>query len=112
MEREVYRLKSLGILEDPDHPDSPVSISAGFPILKKDKLSVRLVIDFRELNQFLIKDNFRLLHFELLLRHISDASPKVISILDIDSAYFSLKVCDESKKHLGVAVGEHIYQLN
>ena len=112
LEREVYRLKSLGILEDPDHPDSPVSISAGFPILKKDKLSVRLVIDFRELNQFLIKDNFRLLHFELLLRHISDASPKVISILDIDSAYFSLKVCDESKKHLGVAVGEHIYQLN
>jgi hypothetical protein len=102
LEREVSRLKSLGILED---ADNPIDISAGFPVLKSNKKDVRLIVDLRQLNDYTIKDSYKLLHFDILLKHMSDESPKVISIIDIDSAYFSLKVCDKSKQYIGVALG-------
>ena len=107
--QEVARLKSLGILED---AQDNIDFSSGFAVLKSNLKSVRLVVDLRRLNFVTEKDSYKMLNFQLLLKYMSDESPKVISILDIDSAYHSLKCCEETKRYLGVTIGEHNYQLN
>ena len=104
---EVERLTQLGILEEGD----VVDISPAFPVVKSDGKSIRLVVDNRLLNQYTKKDAYPMLNYDLLLKYIGDQSPVYLSTLDISTAYYSLKTTEETKKHLGIAIGDKILRL-
>ena len=87
-------------------------ISPGFAVAKADGKSVRLVVNHRMLNNFIQKDAYPIMHFDILLKYIGDKNPKIISCLDISSAYYSLRCSEETKKFLGVAIDQKIYQMN
>ena len=121
LQAEVNRLIKLGILE----PSTEVlDISPAFPVIKKSSQSARLVIDLRKINQFTRLDAFPIVHFDLLMKLMSDeigqfndsqnysAKDVQISVLDVTSAFNALRVDEESKKYLGVAIGEKTYVLN
>ena len=107
VEKEVNKLLSLGIIEP---ADDVIDISPAFAVRKKNS-GIRLIIDLRKLNSHSIKDSYKMIHFDLLLKYISDEDVNYISMLDITQAYFSAKVDEESRRYLGLAIGEKIYQL-
>ena len=109
LEAEVHRLLQLGILGEADMKVR--DISPGFPVLKADGKNIRLITDLRHLNNFVPRDPYPMLHFDLLLRHLGDRNLRYITCLDISTAYFSVRLDPVSQTHLGVSIGDKIYYL-
>ena len=108
VETEVAKLKSQGILED---ADDVIDVSPAFAVRKKNS-QIRLVLDLRKCNQNAVLDSYKTLTFDLLIKYISDEEAKFLSMLDITSAYNSVKLDDQTKRYFGLSIGERIYRLN
>jgi len=98
IDKELTKLVKMGILsEGTSQYSSPVML-----LKKKGTDSLRLVTDFRCLNQRIIKRN---LPFPLLrdaLQTIGYAQPAVISVLDLKEAYHSLSLSPKASNYCGI----------
>ena len=98
IDKELEKLVKMGVLtEGHSQYSSPVML-----IKKRDSLSLRLVSDFRHLNTLILKRN---LSFPLLrdtIQVIGHAQPKVISVVDLKEAYFSLSLSSKASSYCGI----------
>lgn len=79
--------------------------SPAFPILKKNK-SIRLVIDYRKINSFTIKEAFPFPNVQDHLNSIPKSN--VFSSIDLKSGYHQIELAETSRKYSGfVILGEH-----
>jgi len=77
---------------------------------KKDN-SLRLCIDFRQLNNRTIKDAYALPRFEETLDHLSGS--KYFSVLDMRSGYHQVELAEEHKARTAFSVGSlGMYEYN
>ncbi|CAF0935754.1 unnamed protein product [Brachionus calyciflorus] len=76
---------------------SKSAYSSPVHLVKKADRSIRLTIDYRELNKLTVRDCYLLSRVDVLLYSLKKA--KVISKLDLLSGYFQITVEENSKKY-------------
>ena len=94
LEKEIKDLKDQGVIEDSySEWASPAVV-----VEKKGKQGqIRLVVDFRGLNDQIRKDHHPLPRIEDTFNQIGTAKPKFFSSLDLQSGYFQLSLAKESR---------------
>ena len=91
---ELDRLEKADIIhpiEEPTDWCAPI-----VPVLKKDGSSVRITIDFKELNKAIKRELYQIPTLEDLLQRLNGA--KIFSKLDARSGFFQLPLDEESQK--------------
>ena len=94
----MKQLCYLGILKEGFSPfSSPVMLISRKLI--KDK---RVVTDFRHLNMRIAKNNMAYPLLKDTFSVLGSSTCKVLSVLDLNDAFHSLRLSDNSKKHCGI----------
>lgn len=105
---ELTKLVKLGILKE-GHTSytSPVML-----VPKKDSQEKRVVTDFRYLNKRVRKYNHPFPLFQETLKKLGNSNSKVLSVVDLKSAFFSLPLSRRAQQYTGIASyhgGKHFY---
>ena len=90
---EIRRLLEEGIIRK---ARSPMYASPAFPIQKKNN-SIRLVVDYREINKRTIKDGFPFPNVREQLQSIPKSS--IFSQLDLKQGYHQILLDEDSRKY-------------
>ncbi|GFV43591.1 retrovirus-related Pol polyprotein from transposon 412 [Trichonephila clavipes] len=77
---------------------------------KKKDGSSRMCIDYRKLNQKLVKDKFPLPIIEDVFRHF--ARSKVYSTLDLRNGFFHVDVDEDCRKYTSFIVPDGLFEFN
>ena len=107
IEHELTKLVKLGILEVGHQPyTSPVLLS------KKNTTDKRVVTDFRYLNSRISRINHPFPLLSETLKRIGHANTKVMSVIDLKSAFHCIPLSKSAQKYTGIASyhgGKHYY---
>ena len=108
IEKELNKLVKLGILEVGHQAyTSPVLLVA-----KKGTSEKRVVTDFRYLNSRIKRINHPFPLLAETLKQIGNADARVLSVIDLKSAFHCIPLAKEAQKYTGVASyhgGKHYY---
>ena len=98
IDKELDKLVKMGILEENSTQySSPVML-----LKKKDSKTMRLVTDFRHLNQRILKRNLPFPLIKDAMQIIGHSDAQVVSVLDLKEAYHCLNLSDRSSKFCGI----------
>ena len=104
---EIENLKRLGVIEHTEEVDGQF-ISNIF-IRKKKNNSYRLILNLKELNQFIEYHHFKMENFNTVL-HMLKANMYMASV-DLTHAYYSVNVHKSHRKYLRFRWNGHLYQF-
>ena len=108
IEHELTKLVKLGILEVGHQPyTSPVLL-----LSKKNTTDKRVVTDFRYLNSRISRINHPFPLLSETLKRIGHAHTKVMSVIDLKSAFHCIPLSKSAQKYTGIASyhgGKHYY---
>ena len=108
IEQELNKLVKLGILEVGHQAyTSPVLL-----LSKKDTTEKRVVTDFRYLNSRIRRINHPFPLLAETLKRIGSANAKVMSVIDLKSAFHCIPLSKKAQKYTGIASyhgGKHYY---
>ena len=108
IEHELTKLVKLGILEVGHQPyTSPVLL-----LSKKNTTDKRVVTDFRYLNSRISRINHPFPLLSETLKRIGHANTKVMSVIDLKSAFHCIPLSKSAQKYTGIASyhgGKHYY---
>lgn len=102
---EIQKLLDLNIIR---HSNSQFC-SPAFPIIKRNN-SIRLVIDFRELNLRTEKLPYPIPSMKDLIIDFKKA--KVFSTIDLSMGYYQIKMAEDSKKYTSFVINNQQYEFN
>ena len=98
VDKELDKLVKMGILnEDSTQYSSPVML-----LRKKDSKTLRLVTDFRFLNQRILKRNLPFPLIRDAMQIIGHSEAKIVSVVDLKEAYHCLNLTQRSSKFCGI----------
>ena len=98
IDREMKRLCYMGILKEGFSAySSPVML-----ISRKFTKDKRVVIDFRHLNVKIAKNNLAYPLVRLTFSVLGNSKCEVLSVLDLQDAFHSLRLSENSKKYCGI----------
>ena len=106
IEKQLAKLEKLDVIEKITYSEWCFPI---VPVRKKDG-SVRICVDFRYLNESLIREPFQLPSLEEIFTQLSEA--RMFSSLDATSGYHQIVVDPESRKYLSFTtpIGRYQYK--
>ncbi|KAG2190968.1 hypothetical protein INT47_007113 [Mucor saturninus] len=104
LKRELDNLLALGLIR----PSRGLWTSPVFFVRKRDN-TLRLVVDYRKLNQVTIKDAFPLPHIDDLLDSLGGSS--LFSTLDAASGYWQVPVAEESIERTGFVTRQGTFEF-
>ena len=104
--KQINNMVEEGIISPSDSPYNAPLI----PILKKDKISLRLCLDFRSLNANVKQDQFPLPNINLILSQLNQA--KYFTSLDLRQGYHQLMLTEDSKPKTAFSTNEGHYHYN
>ncbi|KAK6178667.1 hypothetical protein SNE40_011194 [Patella caerulea] len=108
IDAELEKLVKQGIIaEGHQSYTSPILV-----LPKKGSTEKRVVVDFRHLNNRIKRYNHPFPLLASTLQRIGNASPKVLSCLDLKSAFFSLPLAPNAQQYTGISSyhgGRHFY---
>lgn len=95
IEQQLTQLQDCGIIKKAENTEwlSPI-----VPVIKKSG-DVRICVDFRYLNQFVVREPYQIPTFEDLISQLSEA--KYFSTLDAKSGYHQIVMTENAQKYLG-----------
>ena len=122
VEKALEDMVKNGIIEKIRHPTDWVS--AMVPVIKKGSKDIRICVDYKHLNQNLIREKFSIPTFEELSAKLSNAT--TFSKLDASSGFYQIPIHEESRDYttfitpngryrflrlpMGVNIAPEIYQ--
>jgi len=92
--RQVKQMQDADVIE---RADSPWYNSPAFLVSKKSGQK-RLVIDLRGINSLIIPKLVQLPHIDELLQNISSTKPRLLTTIDITSAFLQVNLSEKSRK--------------
>ena len=93
--RQIRQLEKADVIE---RADSPYYNAPCFLVNKKNGQK-RLVIDLRGINSLIVPKLVQLPRIEELLQTITSKKPKFLTTIDISSAFFQVKISEDSRKY-------------
>lgn len=103
----VSDLLKKGVIEESTEEDGQF-ISNIF-VWPKPNGKIRLILDLTELNKFLILQHFKLENLDTALWMVRENS--FMSTIDLQDAYFAVKICGEDRKFLKFRWNSKLYQF-
>ena len=104
MDTQLTALLEAGIIEE---AMSGEYCSPCFMIPKKDPTKFRLIIDYREINRKLVKDEFPIPDIQAIFDALGGA--QYLSILDLMAGYYQLSIEEGSRKYTAFKTRDNIY---
>ena len=105
LNKELAKLVDLGVIsKSKSSYGSPC-----FPILKKDG-SIRLIIDYRNLNQKTEKESYPIPPLQTQLRKLKGA--RFFTSIDLNSGYYQIEVYPEHRQRTAFLLNFELYQFN
>jgi hypothetical protein len=99
VQKELEKLVKMGVLQEASTQyTSPIML-----IRKKDSQSLRLVADFRYLNNRIVRRNMPFPLLRDTIQTIGHAQPAVISVIDLKEAYHSLTLTEKAASYCGIS---------
>lgn len=105
MENQLKRLLETGLIE---YSCSPYAAPVTMAWKKEDNARTRLCIDYRGLNQIAVPDCYPFPRIEDIIEKTIDA--EFFSILDINSAFWSIPIKKEDRQKLAFVTKDDHYQ--
>ena len=105
VEKALDKLISDGIIESVTHSEWGAPI---VPVMKSDKLSMRICADFKELNKQIECDQYPLPRIDELLSSVG--SGKVFSKIDLQNAYLQIPVDEKSQEFLVISTHKGLFK--
>ena len=104
VQAELEKLRSLGIIQE----SKSKYLSPAFPVPKKDG-SIRLVVDYRNLNKFTQKNHFPIPDLQESLHSLG--GNRLFSSLDLNMGYYQIPVRKEHRRYTGFVVNGQQYEF-
>lgn len=96
--QQIQELSAAGIIR-PSH--SP--FSSNVVLVKKHDGSLRMCVDYRQLNQRTVRDNYALPRIDEILDSLS--GNKYVTVLDMKSGYHQIEIIEKHKQRTAFTVG-------
>ncbi|KAG0420461.1 Retrovirus-related Pol polyprotein from transposon, partial [Dictyocoela roeselum] len=103
-QEELIKLENLGIIRKSISTFS----SPAFPIKKKNG-KLRIVVDYRKLNEITVPQYYPLPSIMDLIMHIGDS--KIFTQLDLNSGYYQIPMAEESIQYTGFSICNQHYEF-
>ena len=98
VKNHLRHLKEGGIIRESSSPYASAVV-----LVRKRNGALRMCVDFRQLNQRTVKDNYALPRIEEMIDHM--AGSKYFSSLDLRSGYYQVEMEEEHKPRTAFTVG-------
>ena len=105
VQEELRKLKDLGII----HESNSAYISPAFPVHKKDG-SLRLVVYYRNLNQYTVKQHFPIPDLQECFHSLRYS--RVFSSLDLNMGYYQIPVKESDRKYTSFVINGQQYEFS
>lgn len=107
LEKEINNLLSIGVIKQVAF-DEHQYISPIFTVPKKDKNEYRMILNLKELNEYIEPHHFKMETFESALKLIKPFS--YFASIDLRHAYYSINMAENDQKFLRFQWRETFYQ--
>ena len=107
IDREIEKLLSKGVIERCSHSDGEF-ISPIFLRLKKNKVDYRMILNLKDLNNFVVYKHFKMESLNSVLDLMTPGC--FMASIDIKDAYYSVPIAKEHQKFLRFIWRDHLYQ--
>src|ERR1043165_1452505 len=110
LDRQELELQVKGLLDDDIIEKSLSAWSSPVLLVRKHDATRRLVVDLRKINLALKDEAYPNLTFSECVDRISAAKPKVLSLLDLRSAFLQCIIAPASRKYTAFQCQGQQYQ--
>lgn len=107
IDREIEKLLSKGVIERCSHSDGEF-ISPIFLRLKKNKVDYRMILNLKDLNNFVVYKHFKMESLNSVLDLMTPGC--FMASIDIKDAYYSVPIAKEHQKCLRFIWRDNLYQ--